>query len=290
MPDSMLAGFHYAIIGGDERQRELYWLMEENGYKVRTYGLETGRDSDLKETITQSEVVLFPILMADAEGNIPLYTKSKKITADEAVGMLPENAFIICGKANSRLKKRAERREVKLIDILDDEVFAIENAIPSVEGAIACAIIHSSITIHNSRCMVIGYGRIGRLLACQLRQMGACTYVAARRLESRAWAEAEGHRAYDTADMETMFSECDFIFNTIPVRLLGMEALRKINKNCLLVELASRPFIFDPVEAEEVGVKYRIELGLPGRYAPKTAAGIILDTVERLIRQNMEVI
>lgn len=289
MPDSMLAGYKYAIIGGDERQRELFWLMDEKGYPVRSYGLETGKDSDLKEIIATSEVVLFPILMTDSEGNIPLYTKGKKIAADEAVDMIRDGTFVICGKANNRLKKRAEQQEVKFIDILDDEVFAIENAIPSVEGAIACAIIHSSITIHRSKCMIIGYGRIGRLLAGQLRDMGANTVVAARRLESRAWAEAEGHKAFDTGDMEKAFGECDFIFNTIPVRLIGTEGLKKINKNCLLIELASRPFIFDPVQAEEVGVKYRIELGLPGRYAPKTAAGIILNTFERLLKQNMEV-
>lgn len=287
MPDS-INELKYSIIGGDERQRELLWLMDEKGFNVKSYGLETGKDPELKETLTQSDIVIFPILMTDSEGNIPLCTNGKKIAANDAVEMISNGTTIICGKATNRLKQRANTGEVRLFDILDDEVFAIKNAVPSVEGAIACAIIHSRITIHASKCLIIGYGRIGRLLASQLKAMGASTCVAARRMESRAFAEAEGHIPFDTKGMEEVFGECDFIFNTVPVRLIDVEGLKKINNDCLLIELASRPFIFDPVQAEEVGVKYRIELGLPGRYSPRTAAKIILDAVERLTRRYME--
>ena len=67
----------------------------------------------------------------------------------------------------------------------------------------------------------------------------------------------------------------DFINNNqkyIIKNILKKEQLQKVTKDCLLLELASKPGGFDLQAVEQLGLNYVPALGLPGKIAAKTSA------------------
>ena len=57
------------------------------------------------------------------------------------------------------------------------------HAVPTAEGAIQIAMEELPITLHGAKTLVIGYGRLGKLLSHRLSAMGAKVSVAARKWE-----------------------------------------------------------------------------------------------------------
>ena len=62
----------------------------------------------------------------------------------------------------------------------------------------------------------------------------------------------------------------------------------KLNKNCLVIELASKPGGIDVEAAKEIEIKIVMAQGLPGKVAPVTAAKAIKDTIYNIIEELEE--
>ena len=73
---------------------------------------------------------------------------------------------------------------------------------PTAEGAIQLAMEELPITLHGARVLVIGYGRLGRVLADRLAGLKARVSVAARRYADLAWAENCGYGVEHTGQLE----------------------------------------------------------------------------------------
>jgi dipicolinate synthase subunit A len=71
----------------------------------------------------------------------------------------------------------------------------------------------------------------------------------------------------------------DIIFNTIPSVILGEEQLEKVKKDCVIIDLASKPGGVDFEASKRLGIKTIWALALPGKVAPITAANIIKSTI-----------
>ena len=91
----------------------------------------------------------------------------------------------------------------------------------TAEGALRLALEQGSLL--GKACVVIGYGRIGRLLACLLWRMGAQVTVAARKAADRAMAEALGLRAVCPGD--GLPETTALVFNTAPAQALPVAEL-----------------------------------------------------------------
>ena len=178
-----------------------------------------------------------------------------------------------------------ESRGARVTDLYDTEPLTTANAIPTAEGAIALAMEHSPITLHNASCLVIGYGRIGKLLARRLQALGASVTVAARKPADRALAEACGLQSEMTGSYLHGLGQYDFVFNPVPAATLNEAQLRRLPPECVLLELASPPYGIDAEACKRLGISYLLASGLPGQYAPKTAGALyaqsILDLLER---------
>ena len=128
---------------------------------------------------------------------------------------------------------------------------------------------------------IIGFGRIGKLLAHRLRGLGAEVTVSARRLDDLAWIDAFGYRGLRTNRLAGRLGSFRVVFNTVPNMVLTEELLRDLPRECVLLELASQPG-FDRAAAEARGLKCIAAPGLPGRAAPETAARAIKLTLEKI--------
>ena len=81
----------------------------------------------------------------------------------------------------------------QLYDYAAREDFAILNAVPTAEGAVELAMQHYEGTVFGSRSLVVGFGRIGRLLAKMLHALGSDVTVSARKPSDFAYIEALGY-------------------------------------------------------------------------------------------------
>lgn len=61
------------------------------------------------------------------------------------------------------------------------------------------------------------------------------------------------------------------VFNTVPSRVLSDSQLSLLQKDCLLIELASQPGGFSIERCKDLGLQVLPAPGLPGKFSPKTA-------------------
>ena len=128
------------------------------------------------------------------------------------------------------------------------------------------------ITLHSARVLVVGYGRLGKVLARQLRGLGARVTVAARSCTDLAWAQVWSYGVERSDQLSGWLCSYDLVINTVPAPILGREELSDLKPGCLVIDLASKPGGVDLAAAAEMGVKVIWALSLPGKVAPVTAA------------------
>ena len=88
-----------------------------------------------------------------------------------------------------------------------------------------------------------------------------------------------GYKVRSIYDLSNYIGEYDAVFNTVPERIIDEKVLDNVNKNTLIVDLASKPGGVDFNSAKEKKIKVVWALSLPGKVAPVSAGRIIKDTV-----------
>ncbi len=272
-----------ALLGGDRRQLYVAEMLSGAGLSVRTWGLPvTDLKKDIKDPGWQEvtpgcDAVILP-LPATRDG-VHLFTSPEwEPPRMESLLAVMEGGYLLGGNLSEALLEAAGKRGIRCRDYYRSERLQEKNALPSAEGAIAIALQALPVTLCGTKVSVIGYGRIGGLLAERLHALGARVTVAARRPEVRVAAEWRGADAVDlgdTAAFARVLSSSRVIFNTVPVRVLTRECLEVMAPNTLIIDLASAPGGVDPKEAESLGIEVIWATALPGRTAPESA-GIYL--------------
>lgn len=279
------------ILGGDLRIIFLSQLLAEGGYKVYTYGIEkndVSNENIIKcETITElcenCDNIISGIPFSRDESYIDTPFSDKKIKVDDTLKLLT-NKKLITGAIKQELKEKY--KEINIIDLMGNEAFTVLNVIPTVEGAIQVAMENTEFTIHDSNCLVLGFGRLGKLLSKTLKELGANVSCMARRDKDLSWIKALGYKGIHINDLANGLSNVDIIFNTVPAIVLKereLKTLKEQSKNVIVIELASSPGGVDLDKAKEYGIKIVKAQGLPGKVAPITAAKYIKETLEKII-------
>lgn len=276
------------IIGGDLRSIALYKKLKEKN-SVCLIGFDNYNDENIENIIFEKnilkgfEYIILPIPTSTDDITINTTFSQKKIKLHELFENTPKNAVIIGAKLSLNVIRLAESYDLKIIDYLQREEFAVLNALPTAEGAIMIALEMLKITLCNSRTLVLGFGRIGKILSHKLKQLGAQVTVVARKPYDIAWIKIYGYLPLDTEELENHNMNFNVIFNTIPNLILDNKILSKLEKDCLIVDLASDPGGVDFEVAKKLGLNVVWALSLPGKVAPITAGEIIKDTIENII-------
>lgn len=271
------------VLGGDLRQITLAKRLREKGFFVDVLGFDPEYASkenieNNMEKLKDATVVVLPVpAMVNDELNTPCY--SGKITKDDILKSVNSSAIIFGGRMPQNLCDGFKKRHISFYDYMTEEELAVKNAVPTAEGAIELAMSETPFTLSGSRCMVLGWGRIGRILSKMLSGIGAKVTVAARRHESIAMAQALSMDTVMFDELSEEIPKAQIIFNTVPAMVLDGALLSKVDKDALIIDLASKPggVAFDP--ARELGLKVIWALSIPGKVAPVTSGEIIADTI-----------
>ena len=284
----------FAIIGGDLRTIKLAKILAKEGNMVYTYGLEKAEElkenkniifcEKLIEAVKKVQVVIGPIPFSSDGININMPFSEGKLSVREFMHNLNAK-ILIAGTIAPNVYELANDEYIEIVDIMKREELAVLNTIATAEGAIEIAIANTNKILHGSNVLVLGFGRIGKVLARKLAGLATKVTCAARQEEDLAWIKAYGHKATNINLIGKNLSEFDVIINTVPQMILTAEKMEYVKPECLLIDLASNPGGIDKKAAKEKGLQLVWALALPGKVAPTTTAEFIKDTIYNILKE-----
>lgn len=270
-----------AIIGGDKRQGYLAENFSQKFF-VDIFYLQGNFD----EILENYDVYILPMPITKDGIHLNTNFSENQVKLIDIIKKIPENSIILGGSITSEAKKMFETENLKIIDYLLYENLAILNAIPTAEGAIQIAFENMEITLSGSNSLVIGNGRIGKILSKKLSALGSKTTVLARKSED--FADILSNNIKTTTIEKVQFDRYDVIFNTVPSMILDEKSLLKISDKTLIIDLASKPGGVDFKASQKHNKKVIWALGLPGKVAPKSASKYLYTTIIDIL-DNLEV-
>ena len=270
----------FTVCGGDLRSIYLVRRLLRDGHAVQCFGLELGdiptecHRNSLNEAFTGTQCVVLPtpVIRGDVL-NAPF--GSGALSEEALADALPLQVPIFGGRVAEPLRQRCVRRGIYVTDLLSIEALAVKNAALTAQCAAQVILNEIPYVLAQQPVLILGAGRIGKLLGLQLRALGAAVTVSSRREEDKAWCAALGLTPADTADLAPVLPHCKLLINTIPAQVLTPQQLSLLPQDALLFELASAPGGFH--HSSHLSV---ISCGgLPGKYAPQSAADAIAETI-----------
>lgn len=281
------------VVGGDLRQAHLAKLLAESN-QVYTLGLEKAEGLDGRAVTTTlvrergilPDYIVFPMPVGSSDDTVNTPFSAKKLLIDDVLSLAGPDTFILGGKLSDSFLQKLEARKLPYADYLKREELAVLNAVPTAEGAVQIAMEELATTIFGLNVLVIGYGRISKVLSRMLQSLGANVTVSARKFSDLAWIEAGGYTPAHTLRLDEYLRDSQLIVNTVPAAILNEELLSKVPKSCLLIDLASKPGGIDFTTANRLGLKAIWALSLPGKVAPISAGKIIYNTIQNIASER----
>lgn len=257
--------------------------METNN-KKETWQKNIKQCNTLKECISKSNIIISG--MPITKDNNTIYAPyGKEIIKLAEVKEYLENKQFIAGMI-PKCYENLNEKNVEIFDLILSERLTILNAIPTVEGTMKIAIEETESTIHESNIMILGYGRIGKILCDRFQKMGANVYCAARKEKDLTWIRAQNCVPVRYEEIEEYCQGMNIIINTVPSLIINENFLKKLDKECIIIDVASNPGGVDKLAAEMYKIKVITALGIPGKIAPKTAAKYIKDIIEEKLNNK----
>ena len=283
-----------SVVGGDLRIVNLVQMLVKDGYTVYSYGLELSEELNglegvemcptVEEVISNSDVVIGPIPVTSDRRNVSMPFSNVKLPVDEFINKFTAKT-LISGTIIEDYRKILLDKNVNYIDLQRREEFTVLNTISTAEGTIQIAMEETQRTIHGSNVLVMGFGRIGKVLSKMLDGIGAKVYCEARKNEDIAWIKAYGYEPIHLNDLNENLNKFDVIINTIPFTVLDNERLNLVKKDVVLIDIASNPGGIDRKAAKEKDLKLIWALSLPGKVAPLTSAEFIKETIYHVLKE-----
>lgn len=284
---------NFAVIYGDLRQKLLIELLANDGYNVRVLGFENKFENknvivydNYQDVIKNSDIIIAPTpLTKDGKNLYTIYDYLPNLNIEELFKSCREKLFF-GGAIAEPIKNLSKEYKISIFDLLDNEETGILNAIPTSEGAIQMAMEESDITMYDSNALVLGYGRCGKILAHMLNGIGVNVCVCARKISDITYAKAYGYNSLKYFDLAQNVSNFDFIFNTIPTKVIDKEVIKNLKQSCIIIDLASAPGGTDFKVATDYNIKALFCPSLPGRVAPRTVANTMKKSILNILKKE----
>ena len=152
-------------------------MLRQEQYKIDTYGLEKSEDikpeeksENLINSINNCDIIVTSIPLTKDRKIVNAPFAKQEIVVEDLFKTLQGKKVFSGNIPNEYIENN---RQIEFIDLLQNEELTILNSIPSAEGAIQVAMEQSEITINSSKILILGFGRIGKILAKMLSGFGS---------------------------------------------------------------------------------------------------------------------
>ena len=233
---------------------------------------------NLQEAISKSYIIVTGIPVSkDKEFLTGEYT-NLKLKLNEFFLKLKNN-FLISGMIPEKNKKIIIENKNCMLDLLKDESYTIANAKITVEGIIKYLIENTKISIFNSKILVLGYGRIGKILCNVLKNFSENIYCMPNDVIEMELLKANAINVILNDNLEKFLEKFEIIINTVPKLILTEKKLNLTNKEVFILDVASKPGGIDRDFAEKNNINYLWKLGIPAEISPVACAQKIKEMI-----------
>lgn len=257
------------FFGKDKRSKYLKEMYEQK---------KEDSNIEIVDSVENSDVFVLPIPFTK-DGS---YITGENILIEELISKC-KYKIVITGGIKDEFKEKMRDENIKCVDLMELDEIAYLNAIPTAEGAIKCAMDNTDFTIHGANIMVLGFGRVGKILADKLKGLNANVFCEARNKKDLAHIQALGYNVVELNNITEVIGNMDIIFSTIPAVILDEEKIKLLDKNTVIIDLASAPGSVDYIACEKYGIKAYLELGIPSKVAPYSAAKYLKQSMDSVI-------
>lgn len=282
-----------SIIGGDSRIIQLAKMYAEDGKEVFVYGQQSELNilknikncSSLQEAVQNSEIVISSIPFSKDGINVFAPFCNENIKTLELANILKNKKFF-AGSIPEIFYNQTSKNNVEIYDLMKEEDLTILNTIATAEGAISDIILNTSHNIHGSKILVLGFGRVSKVLAVKLKNLNAEVTCAARKDKDYAWMEVLGFNCLNINKLDGNLNSFDVIINTVPQMILDENKLSFVKEDVFILDLASKPGGVDGQKCKQLGLNFKWSLAIPGKVAPVTSAIYIKNTIDKILKKG----
>jgi len=254
------------FLGGDKRNITAFYELKSKGFYVDSIGLFTSDTGKIEE----SEVLVLPVPTTKDKKYLYCPETKAKIPIFEIEKKAEERLIISCGYTFPTKNN---------VDLLSLDSFAYLNAVPTAEGAISFAIENTDFTLWKAKILVIGFGRVAKVLVDRLNSFGCDLFVSARKQRDFALIDSKNIKYLQTDKTAKNISDFDIVFNTVDVHLF--DDLSAFGST-LLIDLSSKGCV--NFESEDIKDKRIYKLpAIPAKTAPITSGKILAQTIISLL-------
>ncbi len=271
------------VIGGDKRQK----VMAET---LRSEGICTDfllSSDDLKKAALYSYIIL-PVPVSKDSVNIFSAEKGFNLPLDSLIEHLSASHTVFGGGFSPKMKKSLEDKGVNFYDFLEDENFVIGNAHLTAQGSLRLLLESTENYIVGSKALIIGFGRVASALSLTLKAVGIDVYIAARSSRQLQLAKCLGYKTVRLSNLGGFIYYFDYIFGTVPSKVLYSDDINLMRDDCIYFELASAPFGADKEDFIKHGKGYVFGGALPGKYLPAASGRLLCDYILHFISKQKE--
>lgn len=286
------------VAGGDLRQVHLANLLSQTR-ETAVFGFEPDVEFDprvqkvyslsqLTPYLGRAEYLVLPIPASEPGNLLNAPFSVQKIPLEELFRLAGPELMVLGGKISPPLQDLLSWYGLPWLDYLEREDLSILNAVPTAEGTIQIILEEMPITIQGMKILIVGAGRISKVLRRDLCALGARVTVSARNPKDLTWISLEGCTPLPTEQLKQKIGAYDLVVNTVPARILDEEVLSGVSPDTLLIDLASKPGGIDFYTAKQLGLRTIWALSLPGKTAPLSAGEIIYRCLQNLFAEQQE--
>ena len=245
----------YLIDETDKRNKILKKIMKNNGFNAFTY--------ENNFILEKTDKLIF--------------APNKKFDKDFCES-LPSGITIFSGNISQEIAEVFAKKNIRHINFLSDEIFAIQNSHLTAEGILGLLIYEQEKSIFDTNILILGSGRVGKTLAELFGKIGVNFKMAANSLATYESCFYFSKNNYLGDDYKNHLGEFDVIINSVPSKILSQEDADKIKSNCLFLEIAS----ISTLEGLEYEFKYVLCPALPQKFSAESAGKLLYECFLRL--------
>lgn len=269
------------FLGGDQRYK---YMMEDLSNNLSVYQIGFKNENPLVHNeeldglnLGKFDIIVFPI--SGINENFEIKTEKGSISLPKSLfSTLNSNTLVFTGLKTEALLSLIP--ESQIISFLDNkEVEKINNNL-TIDGT-----LDAIKNMKKDNICILGYGTLGKELYWRLNNDNIRTFIISRPKELIYKDKVQNYYPLNSQNILEVFKFCDIAINTIPYNIIPEDAISAKHVPYIL-DIASFPYGIDQniIKKYKDHVEYNLYLGIPSKYAPKTASKILLKTLKEVTK------
>ena len=193
------------FLGGDLRQEYASKYVQSNGHNSCAY-IDFTLDKEVVNKIENAQIIVLPLPLSIDDIHVNINNRNSSTKIIDILSCINQNQLLIAGKISPNVLQTINTYKIKVIDYNNIEYFQIFNAFLSAEGGIYYTKTKHQKSFYNSSILILGFGRIGKILSYLLHLQGAHITIGVRNEKDIAWAKLCGFKTIDLTNKITLYN------------------------------------------------------------------------------------